>query len=53
MQITWELFKIANRLAKTFQQISRLHPIQTTSVCKTEQYVSMLFFEILAYIRMN
>ena len=43
----------SDRLAKTFQQTSRLHPIQTTSVCKTEQYVSMLFFEILAYIRMN
>ena len=44
MQITWELFEITKGLAKTSQQTPRLHPIQTTSVCKTVQRVSVLFF---------
>ena len=52
MQITRELFKIAKELAKTSQQ-TRIHPIQTTSVCKTVQYISVLFFKNFAYIRMN
>ena len=44
IQITWELPKIAKRFTKTSQHTSRLHPIQTTSVCKIAQRVSVLFF---------
>ena len=51
-QITWELFEIAKRLAKTSQQTSRLHPIQTTSISKIV-HVSVLFFKKLAYIRIS
>ena len=44
IQITLELLKIAKRFTKTSQHTSRLHPIQTTSVCKIAQRVSVLFF---------
>ena len=53
MKINWELFGIEKGLAKTSQQISRLHPIQTVSVCETVQHISVLFFKKIAYIRMN
>ena len=40
-------------LAETSQKQIRLHPIQTTSVCKTVQHFSVLIFKKLANIRMN
>ena len=41
--------KWAKGLTKASQQTSKLHPIETTSVCKTVQHVSVFFFKKLAY----